>query len=59
MSADDDVFLKELFAPENACPSSELIRTHQAIWERWKEAFDQAVREVPPPYVMSVYDRWM
>lgn len=52
----DQVFLKELFATGNMTRQRELIDENPAVWARFIEAFEWAVREVPAPYVMCVSD---
>jgi hypothetical protein len=57
MSPEDQVILDELFARENAGRWNEMIATNRAVWDRYRTAFDLAVREVPAPYPMTVFDR--
>jgi hypothetical protein len=57
MSPADQAFLQQI-ATETLCRRKELIDKNPAVWARWIEAFEWAVREVPAPYVMSVSDLW-
>jgi hypothetical protein len=56
VSPADQVFLRELFASGNMTLQQEMIAKDPAVWGRFTEAFEWAVREVPAPYVMSVSD---
>jgi len=56
LSPADQVFLREVFATGNMTRQKELIAKDPAVWARFTEAFEWAVREVPAPYVMCVSD---
>lgn len=61
VSLSDQAFLKELFTIGNITREQEFIDENPAVWARFIEAFERAVREVPAPYVMCVTDlfgRW-
>lgn len=54
MSVLDRALLEQM--ESNSLSRQELIDRNPAVWARWNEAFEWAVREVPAPYVMSISD---
>jgi hypothetical protein len=56
MSPEEEVFIRNLYKGSPGTLPDEPIGRHQAIWEKWNEAFLRATQESPPPYWMTVWD---
>lgn len=58
MSEQELALLAESFDGPHRVRSDEFSVMHPAVWARYNEAFDRAVREVPAPFVMCTADLW-
>jgi hypothetical protein len=58
MSPEEQVLLTESFGSQGTVGLGEFAAMHPAVWSRYNEAFDRAVREVPAPFAMCTADLW-
>jgi|HubBroStandDraft_2_1064218.scaffolds.fasta_scaffold1362635_2 hypothetical protein len=56
MSLEEQALLTESFGSQGTVGLGEFAAMHPAVWSRYNEAFDRAVREVPAPCAMCTAD---
>jgi hypothetical protein len=58
MSPEEQALLAESFDGPHTVRFDEFSVMHPAVWVKYNEAFDRAVREVPAPFAMCTADLW-
>jgi hypothetical protein len=56
MSPAESVWLNDLYAVHEAAARQASIEAHRERWDRFENAFNSAVKEVPAPHVMCIAD---
>ena len=58
MSPEEQALLAESFGSQRKVGLGEFAAMHPGVWTPYDEAFNRAMAEVPPPYVMCTADLW-